>query len=169
MIEANKNHLFGHSRAVKTFNNSLLNARVINGCVLDLDVDHRVAFARPDQHFVERRNPLTRKFGREPRACVQFLEFGQRVVLNQSVPIGRPIHELVVNNGQRAVARQVNVQFYPICAQLERALERDESVFGAVAHRPAMANDPHPPAPEVGESTPSQRQAFNWCLSHTPR
>jgi hypothetical protein len=65
------------------------------------------------------------------------------------MPVGRPIHEFVVYDGQCAVAREVNVQFDPICAQLERALERDERVFGTVAHRSAMANDPHPPAPEV--------------------
>ena len=81
------------------------------------------------------------------------------------MPIGRAVDRLIVNHRQGAIAREVDVQFDPICAKLEAVLERGKRVFGTVAHRAAVAD--HPDAPALLDQTLSERQAFSGCLSHT--
>ena len=105
--------------------------------------------------------------GAEPGARVELLQLGQRVVAAPAR--GRSVvrsSALVVDDDQ---ARHRGVrwtsQLDPVGAELERMLEGGEGVFGTVAHRAAVADDPDAPALLV--QTLSERQAFSGCLSHT--
>ena len=167
VIEADDNDLLGHLEPADRLDNRCLDAGVVDRRVLDLDVEDRVALARPGEHLVQRRNPLARVLRPEPAAGIERLELGQRMVADCAVAVGGSIDGLVVNDDERVVPRQVHVQLNPVGAKLEPTLEGGQSVFGTVAHRAAMADHPH--APALLLETALERQAFSGCLSHTIR
>ena len=167
MVEADDDHLLGHVVAMQRLDDGRLDAGVVDRRVLDLDVEDRVALARPGEHLVQRRNPLARVLRPEPAAGIERLELGQGMVADCAVAVGGSIDGFIVNHDERAVPRQMHVQLNPVGAKLEPALEGGQRVFGTVAHRAAMADHPH--APALLLETVSERQAFSGCLSHTIR
>ena len=167
MIEADHDDLLGHMLAGQCLDHSLLDARVIQRRIFDLDIDDRAAGTCPGKDFVQGRNSLPSVRRVEPRPGVKLLQLRERVVLYQSMPVGRTVNRLIVNNREGAIAREVDIQFDPICAKLERVLERGDGVFGTVAHRAAVAD--HPDAPALLDQALPERQAFSWCVRHTMR
>ena len=124
--------------------------RFFDGRRVLFDFDREAHLRETGQHFFEGRNDDVRgaerarppAVRRESVAGVELLQGGQSILADRTETIGGPFEGVIVKDDDVTVLRRVHVEFDVLTAQFHRTLERGQRIFGPLAARPAVGEQP---------------------------
>ena len=108
---------------------------------LDLQVRAHLLSVREGEHVRGLRNALETVRVREPAARVQSADVREPELVVRAGPRRCAIQGVVVNDNQRAVARDVHVELEPACTDLHGLGERGDRVLGSQRGRAPVGED----------------------------
>ena len=108
---------------------------------LDLQVRAHLLSVREGEHVGGLGNALEAVRVREPAARVQSPDVREPELVVRAGPRRRAVQGVVVNDDQRAVARDVHVELEPPCADLHGLGERGDRVLGSQGRRAPVGKD----------------------------